>query len=289
LSLSVSIRLCDEWRTALRTSIWNMKSFAAILCLLGVLANASTAADASERPTIYLVGDSTVRNGRADGSGGLWGWGDFLAAHFDSNKVRVVNRALGGRSSRTFLTEGLWEKVRQELRPGDIVLMQFGHNDGGELAKGDRPRASLKGNGDDSKEVVIEKTGKPETIRSYGWYLRRYISDAKTAGAEPVVLSPVPRNIWRNGKVARASKDYAKWAAEAAKSGGAHFIDLNELVAAKYEALGLEKVAAELFTSKDHTHTTRAGAMVNAECVVAGLRALRASALENILAPTNGL
>ena len=75
------------------------------------------AATAADRPTVFLIGDSTVRHGRGDGAGALWGWGDFLGAHFDSNKVRVLNRALSGRSSRTFLSEGLWEKVRQELRP----------------------------------------------------------------------------------------------------------------------------------------------------------------------------
>lgn len=95
----------------------------------------------TNRPTLWLIGDSTVRNGRSDGAGGLWGWGDWLAPHFDTNKLRIVNRALGGRSSRTFLTEGLWAKVVAELQPGDFVMMQFGHNDGGERFKGTRPRA----------------------------------------------------------------------------------------------------------------------------------------------------
>lgn len=229
------------------------------------------AADHAQVPTIFLIGDSTVRNGRGDGAGALWGWGDCLASHFDTTKVRIVNRALGGRSSRTFLTEGIWEKVKKELRPGDFVLMQFGHNDGGEIAKGGRPRASLKGNSDDSQDVTVEKTGARETVHSYGWYLRDYIADAKAAGATPVVLSPVPRNIWKNGKVARASNDYGKWAAEAARQGGAPFVELNELIAQRYEKIGEARVASEFFTTKDHTHTTRAGAELNAECVAEGV------------------
>jgi rhamnogalacturonan acetylesterase len=241
-------------------------------------------AGAPARPTIFLIGDSTVRNGRGDGAGGLWGWGDFLVEHFDTNKVRVMNRALGGRSSRTFLTEGLWEKVRNELRAGDFVLVQFGHNDSGEIAKGDRPRASLKGNGDEAKDVVVEKTDKAETVRSYGWYLRHYIADAKAAGATPIVLSPIPRNIWKDGKVARAKNDYGKWAAEAAAATGAQFVDLNELIANGYEEIGEAKVAKEFFTPADHTHTTRAGAIVNAERVVAGLRALPNSPFASFLA-----
>jgi lysophospholipase L1-like esterase len=237
--------------------------------------SAEAAPQKPAQPTLFLIGDSTVKNGRGDGAGGLWGWGDVLAPRFDAAKIRVENRALGGRSSRTFLTEGLWEKVLASMKPGDFVLMQFGHNDGGELFNGTRPRASLKGNGDDTKEGVVEQTGKTETVHSYGWYLRRYIADAKAKGATPIVLSQIPRNMWRDGKVNRASNDYGKWAAEAAKQGSALFIDLNEIVAKCYEELGAEKVGAELFTAADHTHTTRAGAMLNAACVVEGIRSLK--------------
>src|SRR5690349_3937597 len=81
--------------------------------------------------TLYLIGDSTVRNNTR----GLQGWGDPLKARFDSGRIRVENRARGGRSSRTFYTEGLWERVRAELKPGDFVIMQFGHNDGGSLTQ----------------------------------------------------------------------------------------------------------------------------------------------------------
>ncbi|QDV73900.1 rhamnogalacturonan acetylesterase [Botrimarina mediterranea] len=221
---------------------------------------------------LVLIGDSTVKNGQGSGDGGLWGWGQALQAHFDTEQLVVENRALGGRSSRTYLTEGLWDRSLDALRPGDYLLIQFGHNDGGELFKGDRPRASLKGNGDETQEGVVEKTGAAETVHSYGWYLRRYIADAKAKGVRPIVLSPVPRNLWRDGRVARASGDYGKWAREAAEQGGVPFVDLNEIVAKRYEAAGHRSVARDYFTAADHTHTTRAGAELNAECVVEGLR-----------------
>lgn len=236
-------------------------------------------------PTVFLAGDSTVRNGSGRGADGLWGWGSYLDRHFDTAKIRIENRALGGRSSRTFITEGLWDKVVAELRPGDFVIIQFGHNDGGELAKGDRPRASLKGAGDESRDVIIEKTGKPETVHTYGWYLRKYIADAKARGATPIVCSPVPRNIWREGRVARAAHDYAKWAAEAATAGGAFFIDLNEMIARRYEEIGPERVAAEFFTAADYTHTTRAGAEENAAAVAEGIRRLEDCPLRDFLLP----
>lgn len=245
-------------------------SFAATLlaCLSAIPAMSQSAGD---QPTLFLIGDSTVKNGSGRGDGGLWGWGQVLAPWFDGDRITIKNEAIGGRSSRTFLTEGRWDRVRAELRPGDFVLMQFGHNDGGELFDGDRPRASLKGNGNETREGVVAITGQAETVHSYGWYLRRYIADAKAKGATPIVLSPVPRNIWHDGHVARASRDYGKWAAEAAQAGGAEFVDLNEIIARRYEEAGEAKVRAEYFNSADHTHTTEAGARVNAECVASGL------------------
>ena len=111
----------------------------AVACAFSALPFPAPAQDA-KIPTLWLIGDSTVKNGRGDGAGSLWGWGDLLAPHFDTDKIRVVNRALGGRSSRSFLTEGLWDKVLADVEPGDFVMMQFGHNDGGERFKGARPR-----------------------------------------------------------------------------------------------------------------------------------------------------
>lgn len=173
------------------------------------------------------------------------------------------------------------------MKPGDFVLMQFGHNDGGGLSD-PRGRASIKGNGDETQEVTNRTTGKPETVHSYGWYLRKYIADAKAKGVIPIVVSPVPRNIWREGKVARASNDYGKWAMEAAKSGDAYFLDLNELVARRYEAIGQDKVAASYFGATDHTHTTPEGAAVTAAVVVEGLREMKDCPLKDHLVPATG-
>src|SRR6266496_1474645 len=77
--------------------------------------------------------------------------------------LTLFNRALGGRSSRTYLTEGLWDKVLANMKTGDFVLMQFGHNDGGSLTQG-RGRASIKGNGEETQELTDEKSGKKEVV-----------------------------------------------------------------------------------------------------------------------------
>jgi len=105
--------------------------------------------------------------------------------------------------------------------------------------------------------------------------LRQYVSGAKAKGAMPMVLSLVPRNMWADGKVLRASKDYGKWAGEVASAEDVPFINLNEIVARHYEELGQEKVAAELFGPTDHTHNTPAGAKLNAQCVAEGIRDLK--------------
>jgi len=114
--------------------------------------------------------------------------------------------------------------------------------------------------------------GGKKSVHSYGWYLKQYVRDATQKGAQVVVLSPVPRNQWADGKIKRGFDGYVQWAAEAAKASGAYYIDLNALAADRYDALGQE-AAPGLFN--DTQHTRKAGARVNAESVVAGLRQLQ--------------
>src|SRR5690349_9131117 len=107
------------------------------LAILAMIMLAAAVVSA-QQPKLILVGDSTVNNS----SGDFRGWGNVIGAMFDPSKIEVVNKARGGRSSRTFITEGLWDQVKTTLETGDIVLVQFGHNDGGSLDK-DRARGSL--------------------------------------------------------------------------------------------------------------------------------------------------
>jgi lysophospholipase L1-like esterase len=252
----------------------------ALMALAGVQTSAQETTN--RKPTLFLIGDSTVNN---TGKGQL-GWGKPLAALFDEKRIRVENRARGGRSSRTFYTEELWSKVADELKPGDFVLMQFGHNDGGPLDN-PRNRASVKGIGDETRSVTNQSTGKVESVHSYGWYLRQFVADTKARGALPIVASPIPRNIWTNGIVRRASNDYARWAAEVARAEQVPFLDLNEIIAGKYETIGQQKVAAEFFNQGDHTHTTPAGAELNARCVAEGIRGLTDPSLAGFLLPNS--
>lgn len=224
------------------------------------------------KPTMYLTGDSTVKNGKDNGDNEQWGWGHFLADHL---KIPVVNRALGGTSSRTYQTRGLWDSVLLKLKPGDYVLIQFGHNDGGPLDDTARARGTIRGVGDESKEIFNPITQRQEVVHTYGWYLSKMIREAKGKGAVPIVCSPIPRNMWKDGKVARASADYGLWAKITAEKEAALFIDLNALIADVYDREGEAKVSAAYFGTKDHTHTLEAGAKLNAEEVAAGLKSLK--------------
>jgi len=112
--------------------------------------------------------------------------------------------------------------------------------------------------------------------------MRKYIADTKAKGATPIVLSPIPRNIWIDGKVERAADSYGGWAAEVAQTQKAFFINLNEIIAAKYEVIGQETIGRDYFKG-DHTHTSPIGARLNAESVVSGMRALRNLPLTNYL------
>lgn len=231
-----------------------------------------------EKPALYLIGDSTVKNGQGTGGGGLWGWGDFIAPYFDTTKITVENDARGGTSSRTFQTTGLWDKVLAKVKRGDYVMMQFGHNDASPLDDTARARGTINGIGEESKEIYNPIRKVQEVVHSYGWYLRKYINETKAKGAIAIVCSPIPRNEWKDAKVVRSITDgYAKWAEQVAKSEGVAFINLNDLVAAKYEAIGADAIQA--FFPGDHTHTDIEGAKLNAQIVVGQVKVIKPSNL----------
>jgi rhamnogalacturonan acetylesterase len=230
-------------------------------------------------PTIFVVGDSTANN---HANGGL-GWGDPFIDYFDKARANVLNRARGGRSSRTFITEGLWDKVLSEMKRGDFVLIQFGHNDGGAINDATRARGSLPGTGEETQEIDNLLTRQHEVVHTFGWYMRKMIEDTKAKGAVPIVLSLTVRNIWKDGHVERGPGQFGPWAAEVANSEKVMFVDLTKLIADKYEQLGEEKVK-ELFAT-DHTHTSPAGAELNASLVVAGLQTLKGKPLSRYLSP----
>jgi hypothetical protein len=102
--------------------------------------------------------------------------------------------------------------------------------------------------------------------------MRKYVADVKAKGATPILCSLVPRKLWKDGKILRQTSTFRGWTQAVAEQQHVGFIDLNEIIARRYDALG--EAAVDPLFGDPHTHTTMAGAVLNAECVVSGLRAL---------------
>jgi len=217
-------------------------------------------------PTLFIVGDSTARN-QAD-----LGWGDHLAAHFDTARLNVANRAIAGRSTRTYIKEGAWDKVLAQIKPGDYVLLQLGHNDGGNL-DGAKPRGTLKGLGNETKDVTLPD-GSVETVHSYGWYLSKFIADTRSHHATPVLLSLTVRNIWTIGPEGKPHIErdmgYDGLLRQISAVQQVNFVDMSNEEADRLEEMGPAKAA--LLFPKDHTHTSAEGAELNASSVIQALR-----------------
>ena len=229
-------------------------------------------------PTLFIVGDSTARN-QTD-----LGWGDHFAHYFDTTKINIANRAKAGRSSRSYYNEGLWENVLKEMKAGDYVLIQMGHNDGGTSTPetDTKARASINGLGDETVQYPLPKpfttgplAGKTtETIHTYGWYIRKYITDTRAKKATPILLTVTIRNIWANDADGNLHIErdmgFRDYEYKLGTSEGVPVIDMATVEADRLEALGPEKTA--LLFPIDHTHTSTEGAECNAESVVIALR-----------------
>jgi hypothetical protein len=155
---------------------------------------------------------------------------------------------------------------------GVVTGCRLGKNDGGPLDDKDRARGSLRGIGDETQEIENPVMKKHETVHTYGWYMKQYVEEGRAKGATVIICSQVPRKIWKDGKITRDAATYAGWAHQVADMEHIQFIDLNEITARKYDALG--QAAVEPLFGDEHTHTTLAGAIINAESVVQGLKAL---------------
>lgn len=227
-------------------------------------------------PTIWIAGDSTVKSNDP-----MRGWGQDLGRFFDPAKINVVNHAIGGRSSRTFYTEGRWQRIVDELKTGDWVIIQFGHNDVGHLDARSKFRGSIKSIGDETEDVA-KPDGSVETVRSYGWYLKTFVRTARAKGANVVLCSPIPHKKFDPaGKPVRDWDQWREWVSDCAKAEGAYFVDLCELIARGYDKLSRDQI--EAFFADKGTHTNAAGSLFNAKALVSGLRALPGAPLDSTL------
>ena len=215
---------------------------------------------ASEPTRIFLAGDSTMAE-KLPEKRPETGWGEMLQDWFVADEVLVVNHAKNGRSTRTFIEQGRWESLLGELRPGDYVFIQFGHND--------------------QSKSKPERYTSPDDFRAN---LLRFTSDVSEQDAIPVLLTPVVRRRFDDSGVFYDSHGaYPDLVREAAKQSGTALIDLNSRSTAFLEAYGEER-SKNLFLwlepgesanypdgLEDNTHFSPGGARAMASLVMQGI------------------
>lgn len=235
--------------------------------------------------SIFLIGDSTVADYANNYDPGkdyyktrypVTGWGQVFQELFDAeglegfeqlivaDSVVVDNRARGGRSTRSFFEEGRWRAVYEQLKPGDLVLMQFGHND-----------------------AAVNKVERYVSVDGYKEYLRMYVLQTRAQKAIPVILTPVCRNFpWKDGRLENVHGDYPQAAKEVATEMDVLFIDLNQLSMDAFSKKSQEYVSNHYFMNlpagvyeaypdgqSDNTHFQPEGARLVARLVFEAMKA----------------
>ena len=214
----------------------------------------------SAQLTVYLAGDSTAAN-KSEKARPETGWGEMLQRHFDPTKVKVDNRALNGRSTKSFIDEGHWQKLVDALKKGDFVFIEFGHND--------------------------EKKDKPAIYASpddYKVNLTRFIREVRAKGATPVLMTPVSRRKFENNAVVKTHGEYPDAVKAVGKAEKVAVIDMESKSAAVHSQLG-EEGSRTLFNQlkpgenpnypkgvEDNTHFNPKGAEEMAKLAVEGIK-----------------
>ncbi len=257
---------------------------AALLLLVAVCAM-SFAPFKKKIVRVYLIGDSTVADySDYDGEDYMnkrypvMGWGQvfkpFLVKDsltkvkhlIKADSVLLLNKARGGRSTRTFFEEGRWAQVYKDLKKNDVVMIQFGHND-----------------------AAVDKTERYVTVQGYKEFLRLYVNQTRAKGGVPILLTPVTRNYpWKDGKIGNVHGAYPQAVKDVAKELNVLLIDLQQLSIDSFSAKGQEYVTANYFMNlpagkyknypegqKDNTHFQPAGAQEVARLVFEGMKRLK--------------
>ena len=208
---------------------------------------------ASSFTTIHLMGDSTMAEKDLQGGNPERGWG-MMFQNFLDDSFQVVNYAQNGRSTKSFIDRGLWDKVYDALQPGDYVFIQFGHND----AKADDPERYAPAFG------------------AYQDNLRTFIRGARAKGATPVLLTPLARRWFKNGQLDRnCHTDYPAAMKQVAEEEGVTLLDITTKSLDWLESLGDEPSKAYFMISTgkdDNTHTIARGARKVTELVCEALQ-----------------
>ncbi|MEH6405881.1 MAG: rhamnogalacturonan acetylesterase [Leeuwenhoekiella sp.] len=223
----------------------DFRPFLAGICLL-----ISTVIFAQQKPTLYLIGDSTMANKSDPTKNPEHGWGQMLPDLLNDSIV-VSNHAVNGRSSKSFITEGRWKTVLDSLKSGDFVFIQFGHND----------------------EKFQDSTRYTFPFTQYRYNLERFVNETREKGATPILMSSIiRRNFNEFGVLIDTHGEYPLVVRMVAKDLDVPFIDmqfLTERLEKKYGPEGSKslhlhiKPGENTYTpegKKDDTHLSKMGA-----------------------------
>lgn len=240
-----------------------MLSISSLLSILGLAATSLSAPNSlvGRAQTVYLAGDSTM----ARASSNTQGWGVYLPY---SLSLPVVNKAIGGRSARSFTVEGRFDEIINLVKANDIVIIEFGHNDGGSLSN-DNGRTDCPGSGNETCSSYYN--GQWVTVLTYPAYLVNAGRAMVAKGAKVIISSPTPNNPWESGSFSYNGNRFTTYSRDAASKIGpnAMFVDHGTYTANIFHTLGKSRVDA-MFPN-DHTHTSPAGADVVAGAFVKGI------------------
>ena len=218
---------------------------------------------------VHTIGDSTMSSYQPAATPKR-GWGMYLQAFFNADSIEVNNRGKSGASSRTFYeTENLWPSVKSQMKAGDFLIIQFAHND--EKCKGEdvyEQNAKLRAEGQDT--ITDMRGTEPNT--TYKEYLRKYVNEARELEVMPILMSPVCRAYFKDGKINpegrhdlskdSVDKNYVRCMREVAEELNVPFLDMTARSMEQFETMGQEYCMEHYFNCGDKTHTGQEGGMV---------------------------
>jgi lysophospholipase L1-like esterase len=214
-----------------------------------------------EKMTIWMIGDSTM-SVKKEKAYPETGWGMPFADYFN-DKVSVENKAMNGRSTLSFITEKRWQEVYEGLKEGDYLIIEFGHND-----------------------EKVDKPGVGTTPEQYKINLAKFVTEARSKKAIPILMTPIARRNFKDGQLMDTHKGYPDVVRSLADSLHVPMIDMQRKTEKLLTQYGEEKSMA-LFNyvdsghvnypqgKKDNTHLSPVGAKAVADCAAEGLKALK--------------
>jgi hypothetical protein len=201
--------------------------------------------------------------------------------------VNLVNRGVGGARFNSY--GATWQNLLAAVKPGDFVVIQFGHNSGPLAGIGEETAPAPAGPGGGRRGGAGPGAGGPASasgsapapalLHTHGWYLRQFINDVRAKKATPIAATLTPRDLWKDGKIERlkeltagAGTGMSEWTRQVAANEKVLLVDMSNIAGDVYDKIGPE--TAYKMWGDGYLHSNTAGAIINCEAFIAGLKAL---------------